>query len=290
MREQVKFTSLIWLVGFLNLKFDSDAPGERQKVESLLAGSWPDTRGQALEAQQKFVALIDEALKCQNPEGLVMALNNYVMENSETRDPLPVRAHWYCRPVANVAPLDAKQTLLAMGSNKWVVESRVLMHGIEGHVWQSVAQCLVNGDFGRLRRCSLVGCKTFFETKDARQRFCTSKHQRALDREAAKVRVRLFRERQKAKAQGLKPPARESKAVPKITITEAQRFGEFLKLAHGNSVLLPDTEEGLFIKRKLPGEWNTVFSWLKDKRLPDAIWDSLTDQTKDAFRYGLWTA
>lgn len=290
MREHstVRFTSLTWLVKILNLRFESDAPGERQKVDGLLAESpLQNTREQALEAQKKFVALIDEALKCQSPEGLVMALNDYVAENSETR-PAPVRAHWHCRPMANVAQRDAGQALLAMGSNKWLVESRVLMHGIEGHVWQSVAQCLVNGDFGRLRRCLLAGCGAFFETKDKRRRFCTAKHQRALDRGAAKARVALFRERQKAKTQGLKPPARKSKAVPTIAITEAQKFGQFLTLTKG--LAIPDSKYAPFIKRKLPGEWKTVFSWLEDKRPPEAIWDNLPARTKNAFRDELWTA
>jgi len=129
--------------------------------------------------------------------------------------------------------------------------------------------------------CSLERCQRFFITDDARRRFCNSKHQREYDTEASKARVKLSREKQKAKAQGLTPPTK--KVEPSQSpIMDWQRFADFLKLVNGN--IIPGSELAMFIKRKIPGEWRTVTGWLKDKRSPNTIWATVAENTKDTFR------
>jgi len=62
--------------------------------------------------------------------------------------------------------------------------------------------------------------------------------------------------------------------------------GQFLTQVKGN--VIPGSDLANFIKRRLPGEWKTVQSWLKDKRSHDIIWDSVADRTKLIFRKALW--
>ncbi|MBI4524375.1 MAG: hypothetical protein HY695_11260 [Deltaproteobacteria bacterium] len=312
--KRLKFSSLPWLVSFLNLAFDSDRPGDRKNVEKFLAESGAqDDSATARKIQQKMIDLIDLAIKARSPEGLVWELNEYVARSSESwalpaveaqnakgqglmsdwfgsktdlvRSYPPVRAHWYVRPLKDVSVIDAGQAVLKMGKSKWVVQPAPLMFGTEGRVWLSIAQCLTNGEFGRLRRC--FHCGRFFVTDDARRRFCIGKHQREYDREASKARVKVSREKKKEKRLGIKPAKRKAKEPPSL-ITEPQRFAEFLNLARGN--VIPRSELALFIKRKIPGDWRTVKGWLRKNESPDAIWLKVSDKTKDVFREDLWKA
>ena len=282
--QTVKFSSLSWLVNFLNLQFNSKNSRDRQRVKGFHSeGGWQDDAETALNVQQKMVDLLDLAIKGNTPEELGMALNDYVARNSESllaRPYPPVRVHWYVRRLKDVAFRDAGQAVLKMGNSRWVVEPAPLMFGTEGKVWLSVIQCMVNGELGRIRRC--LRCRRFFVTDDARRKFCTAKHQRDYDAEASKMRVKASREKQKADAQGLKPPEKKLPEPPPSLITDAHRFADFLKMANGS--IIPGSREALFIKKKIPGEWRTVMGWLKDERPPDAIWTTVAENTKDTFR------
>lgn len=272
----VKFSSLPWLVNFLNLRFDSEKPRDRKNVEVFLAESSPqDDVMTARNAQERIIYEITPVgtMQAFSPAGLVYHLNDWAETNN-------IRPHWFYRPLETVSALDAGESVLTLGSRNWHVLETPLVHGTEGQVLMSISQCLQNGELARIRRC--LQCRRFFITDDARRRFCKAKHQREYDAQASKARVAASRERQKAKALGLKPPKKKAKEPPISSVTDEQRFADFLQMANGS--VIPGSELALFIEKKVRGEWRTVTGWLKDKHSPDAIWTGITENTKDAFR------
>jgi hypothetical protein len=162
-----------------------------------------------------------------------------------------------------------------MGKRKWVVQAAPLMHGTEGRVWLSVAQCLVNGDLGRLRRC--IHCKSFFQTDDARRQFCTTTHQKEHDAAASKARMKLSRQRRET---GVKPPKKKAKDALPSLVSDEKLFADFLESSKGSVNQGDDLP--MFVKRRIPGDWRTVRKWYS--QAPAQIWAELSDQTKQMFR------
>jgi hypothetical protein len=282
----VKLSSLKWLVNFLNLRFGSERAADQKRIERFLGEPWPrDDVAAALKAQKKIVNLIDLALKANSPEELVEELNHYISDNSESRDPRrqypPVRPYWHARRLDDMSFLGQGEAILKMGPRKWVVHPAHLMHGTEGRAWLSIIQCLENGEFERLRRCLLKSCRLFFDTDDARRKFCKEEHQRLYDAEASKERVKASRKRAKAKKQGLTPPKREAKETPPSPITDAQRFEDFLRRAQGS---VQEGSDLALIIKKIPGKWPQVRKWFAKKTTPDAMWAALPETTKYVFR------
>jgi len=272
--KQVRYvdTSLPWVVEFLNLRGDNE-------VDAFLRAAWrEEDKNVALDLQQKFIDLIDLALRGKSPEGLVWSLNSYVADNSESFDRLrnhgPVRAHWYARAIQNVAFLDAgRQAVLKMGKSKWVVEPAHLMPGLEGQLWLCIAQALETGRFAEVRRCQLGNCRRFFITKDGRQRFCKTAHRKKVyDKEAAKQRVYEFRKRAKAKKSGTEFPPKTQPELPAV-MTEDQRFGECIELVETKPALAKQ-------KYGIP----TIRKWFGE----DARWALVPEKTREKFRQLLW--
>ena len=130
--------------------------------------------------------------------------------------------------------LEPGQTILRLGQHNWIVHMTPLVHGTEGRVFMVLSKLLITGELGRLRRC--LECHVFFASTDGRQKFCDKSHQRRFDARNAKVRAKGYREREKAKKQGLKQPRRHG-LKPDInevaTLTEAQRFCDSFEKAKG---------------------------------------------------------
>ena len=276
-----KFSSVPWLVDFLNLKLDSEKPKDQRMVDAFLANLFKSREDiPALKNIQREVTdLIAQALKTSSPLGITYYLNQWVQAEN-------IRPWWVTRPLEAVAARDASSGVLKFGSRKWHTISTAMAHGVKGTVLMSLSQCLTNGELGLVQRC--VWCKCFFITDDKRRKFCGSIHQRAYNASTAAQRVQLSREKKKAaKADSIRPKRNPLKPVPP-PITEAEQFASFLEQTKG--ALIPGSELAVFIKKRIPGDWQTIRNWYKQSksRTTDAIWDSVAARTKEFFREELW--
>lgn len=277
-----KFSSLSWLVEFLNLQFDSEKPKDRNNVDKFLANLFKSREDipefQNVQGEVSFQ--IAQALKTFSPLGITYYLNQWVQTES-------VHPWWVTRPLEKVPTRDASSGVLKLGFRKWHTISTALAKGVRGTVLMPLAQCLTNGELGLIQRCDW--CKCFFVTDDRRRKFCGPPHQQAYNASTAAQRVKLSREKRKAKkANSIRVPKKKALEPLPPAITEAQQFASFLEQTKG--AVIPDSELALFIKKQIPGDWQTIRNWYKQSQSQstDAIWDSVAAQTKKCFREKLW--
>lgn len=183
-----------------------------------------------------------------------------------------------------IPPLAYKQMgperrLLKSAGNRWFVARVPWLKGdrLREILYGITLNALLDGSLGYLKRCPQ--CRKFFVAGNTRGQFCSTRcktefHNIRRQKEGyfSDRRNKKERERRKEQSQAREP-------------VEAQKFKVFLGAAKGN--VIAGSKIGLFIKRKIPGEWNTVNEWLNEQRdgkTPEQIWNRLPNQMKEILR------
>jgi hypothetical protein len=146
---------------------------------------------------------------------------------------------------------------------------RELLYGI-------IAESLENGGFTKLRMCP--ACVKVFLVSDLKQRFCEDSCRVDFNNKIRSERGYFSERRREKRAELEKEQKRLRERV------DIQKFTTFLQRA-GRRVQA-ESEIGLFIKKKVPGDWNSVNGWLKEmnRKSVEQIWNSVPNKVKGVFR------
>ena len=145
--------------------------------------------------------------------------------------------------------------------------------------YATIATALEESKLSRLRSC--FGCEKWFVASDFKQKHCNPECTSAYHRKSAKYRVRKMRLKNKTMSIPDQDKAKKLK--------ELRQFDLFLKKAGGR--IKTQMEVGPYIKRNIPGGWNTVIKWQEEKhrgKSTKLIWKTLPNQIKATLRDS-WT-